>query len=84
MHAAAIVTLVLVGILIAALAVYLIVIIVALRKTSQTLGTVVLGVRAIAHRTEPLAAMIEQVADDVIAIDEALHSLASGDERAAS
>lgn len=84
MHAAAIVTLVLVGILIAALAVYLIVIIVALRKTSQTLGTVVLGVRAIAHRTQPLAGMVEKVADDVTAIDEALHSLAGGDERVAS
>lgn len=76
MPAAAIVTLVLVGVLIAALAVYLVIILIALRRVSFTLGTVVLGGLAIAHRTAPLAEIVGSVAGEVLAIDDALAAVA--------
>ena len=75
MSAAAIVTLVGVAVLAGALAVYLFVIAMILKKVSFTLGTVLVGVRAIAHQTEPVNEVVGAIYEDLNAIDEALAGL---------
>lgn len=77
MSAAAIVTLVLVGLLIAALAAYLVRVVLILRHVVDTLGKVTFGVRAIAHRTEPLAPVLDEVNADLGAVADALEALAA-------
>ncbi len=76
MPAAAIGTLVFAGLLVAALAVYLITIIFILRRILDTLGLVCFGVRAIAHRAEPITPMLTDVNKDLIAVADALEKLA--------
>lgn len=61
MPAAAIVTLVITAVLVAALAFYLIWIAMTLRHVDDTLGKVTFGVRAIAHRTGPLNATVVDI-----------------------
>lgn len=75
MSAVVIVTLVLVGVLIAALALYLIRVAVMLRTVIDTLGKVTFGVRAIAHRTEPVAELVTGIGEDVAAMEGALTAL---------
>ncbi|MFP5332618.1 MAG: hypothetical protein ACLGHX_09720 [Acidimicrobiia bacterium] len=75
MSAVAIVTLVLVGVLIAALALYLIRVALMLRTVIDTLGKITFGVRAIAHRTEPIAELVTGIHEDVAAMDRALAAL---------
>lgn len=75
MSAVAIVTLVLVGVLIAALALYLIRIALMLGSVIDTLGKVTFGVRAIAHRTEPIEELLTGIHEDVAAMDRALAAL---------
>jgi hypothetical protein len=84
MSAAAIVTLVLTGLLIAALAFYLIWVVLLLRRIVDTLGKVVFGVRAIAHRTEPIGGILDEINGDLTAVAEAVEGLVAGgveDER---
>ncbi len=69
MDAAAIVTIAGVGVIVAALAVYLITICYLLVKISFTLGTVLIGVRAIAGRCEPLRSTIGAILENVAAIE---------------
>ncbi len=81
----AIVTLVGVALIVGALAVYLIVISYSLYKVSYTLGTVLIGVRAIAAQCEPLSGMVGSIVSDVTAIEQAMAGLAGargGDEDA--
>ena len=75
MSAAAIVTLALTGLLIAALAVYLIAVIRILHHVLDTLGKITFGVRAIAHRTEPVGPVLANVNANLTAVADALEGL---------
>jgi hypothetical protein len=75
MPAAAVVTLVLTGLLVAALAFYLIWVVVILRGLTDTLGKVTFGVRAIAHRTEPITPIVTDVNANLTAVADALEAL---------
>ncbi len=68
-------TLVLVAVLVAVLAVYLLAIGFALRKLSFTLGTIVIGLRAIAQQTAPAGAVLGDLIGDVDVIEDALDTL---------
>ena len=80
MGLATIVTLIGVAIIVAALAFYLITIAVTLRHVSFTVGTVLIGVRAIAAQCEPLQPVIRDIRNDVAAIDDDLEALVTGGE----
>lgn len=69
---------------VAALAGYLIVIIFVLRNVSFTLGTVLIGVRAIAASTEPVDAVLGEIAGNVTGIVEALGGLLPPEQRRGS
>lgn len=75
MPAAAIGTLVVVALLVIALAVTLITVALVLRRVNDTLGKVLFGVRAIAHRTSPLPDAMAQVNRDLRTIAEGLEGL---------
>lgn len=75
MPAAAVVTLVLVGLLVAALAFYLIWVVLILRRITDTLGKVTFGVRAIAHRTAPITPIMVELNGDLAAVADALEAL---------
>lgn len=81
MPAAAIATLVLTGLLVVALAFYLIWVVLLLRRITDTLGKVVFGVRAIAHRTQPVGGLLDEVNADLTAVAGAVEALARPDER---
>ncbi len=75
MSVAAIVTLVLVALLVVAVAAYLIWVVMILRHAVDTLGKVTFGVRAIAHRTEPVGPVLADVNANLTAVAEALEGL---------
>jgi len=75
MSVAAIVSLVLIAVLVAAVAWYLIRVIVILRRVVDTLGKVTFGVRAIAHRTAPLDELLGDVNTNLSAVAGALEQL---------
>ncbi len=75
MPAPAIATLILTGVLVAALAVYLIWVVLILRRAIDTLGKVTFGVRAIALRTEPIGPVVADVNADLTAVADALEDL---------
>lgn len=77
MSPAAIVTLILVGLLVAALAFYLIWVVVILRRVNDTLGKVTFGVRAIAHRTGPVGPALSDVNGNLVAVADALEDFAA-------
>lgn len=77
MPAAGIAAVVVTGVLIAALAFYLIWVVLILRRLTDTLGKVVFGVRAIAHRVEPVESIVNEINRDLIAVADALEALAS-------
>ncbi|MDQ3569930.1 MAG: hypothetical protein M3396_04755 [Actinomycetota bacterium] len=66
------------AVIVGALAAYLIIIAYSLYKVSFTLGTVLIGVRAIAARCEPLRDVIGDIADDVEAVEQDMARLAAG------
>ena len=74
----AIVTVVGVAVIVGTLAVYLIIISYSLYKVSYTLGTVLIGVRAIAAQCEPLSDVVGSIAADVTAVEQAMAGLARG------
>ncbi|HHC09022.1 MAG TPA: hypothetical protein ENK55_09935 [Actinobacteria bacterium] len=85
MNVAAIVALVAVGTLVLALAYYLVTVIVLLRRLIDTLGKITFGLRAIAHRTEPVNGIVAEIVEDLAAVDAALSVLVEtkrGGERA--
>jgi hypothetical protein len=63
------------AVLVAALAIYLIAIVWILWDVSFTLGTVLIGVRAIANQVEPVGDVVAGIAANVSAIDNALGGL---------
>ncbi len=71
-------TLVGVFVIVAALAIYLITIALILRHVSFTVGTVLIGVRAIANQCAPLGPVIRDILGDVRAIEDDLESLLGG------
>jgi len=71
-HILSILTLVGVALLIVALAAYLLVALVLLRKTLFTLGTVNVGLRAISARVEPLEPVLAEVNSDLSSVRDAL------------
>lgn len=72
MPAAAWVTVVIALVVAAALAFYLIRVVIILRSVNDTLGKVTFGVRAIAHRTAPLGELLTPVKTDLEAVADAL------------
>ena len=76
MSAAAIAALVVTGVLVAALAFYLLWVVLILRRLTDTLGKVVFGVAAIAHRVEPVEGVVGEINGDLIAVADALEALA--------
>jgi hypothetical protein len=75
MPAAAIITLIATGLLVAALAFYLIKIALTLRTVIDTLGKITFGVRAIAHQVEPVNPIVTEIRQDLEAVDLALKAL---------
>ena len=73
-----IVTLIGVAVIVGALAAYLIIIAYSLYKVSFTLGTVLIGVRAIAARCEPLREVIGSIGNDVATVERAMAGLVGG------
>lgn len=76
MSAAAIAAVVVSGVLVAALAFYLIWVVVILRRLTDTLGKVVFGVGAIAHRVQPLGPLVAEINGDLGGVADALEALA--------
>lgn len=75
MSAAAIAALVVTGVLIAALAFYLLWVVVILRRLVDTLGKVTFGVAAIAHRVQPIGPVVEDINGNLGAVAGALEEL---------
>lgn len=76
MSAAAIAAIVVTAVLIAALAFYLLWVVVILRRLTDTLGKVLFGVASIAHRVEPVEQLVGEVNGDLVGVAEALEALA--------
>jgi len=76
MSAAAIAALAVAGVLVAALAFYLIWVVFILRRLIDTLGKVVFGVDAIAHRVQPIGPIVNGLNADLGAVADALETLA--------
>jgi hypothetical protein len=72
---ATILTLVGVAIIVAALALYLIMISWILNRVSFRLGTVLIGIKAIVHQVEDVPRYVGILVNDVMAIDQAAHQL---------
>lgn len=77
MGLATIVTLFGVFVVVAVLAIYLIIIALVLRDVSFTLGTIIIGVRAIVNQTNPVPMYVGTILSDVVAIDQAANQLLS-------
>lgn len=77
MPAAGIVTIVLALVIAAALAYYLIRVVVILRAVNDSLGKITFGVRAIAHRTAPLAELLAPAKSDLEAVADTLDGVAA-------
>lgn len=75
MEAAGIVTLVAIGLTVAALAYYLLHVLYLLRRTSFTLGTIIAGLRAIAFQTRPVGEVVSGINDDLRDVQAALESI---------
>lgn len=73
--AAGYITFLIIALAVAAIAGYLIIVSFILRKVSFTLGTVLIGVRAIANQTQPAKPVVDDIARDVAAIQQALEGL---------
>lgn len=77
MSAAAIAAIAVTGLLVVALAFYLLWVVVILRRLVDTLGKVEFGVRAIAHRVGPIGPIVTEVNGDLTAVAGALEDLAA-------
>jgi hypothetical protein len=71
-HVLAILTLVAAGLIVAALAAYLISVALLLRRASLTLGTINVGLRSIAARVEPLEPILGEINADLTEVRDAL------------
>ena len=77
MPAAGIVTIVIALVIALALAYYLTRVVIVLRAVNDSLGKVTFGVRAIAHRTEPLGELLTPVKVDLEAVADTLEDVAA-------
>ncbi|MBA2573429.1 MAG: hypothetical protein H0V02_01380 [Nocardioidaceae bacterium] len=75
MSAAAITAIVVTGVLVAALAFYLIWVVIILRRLTDTLGKVVFGVGSIAHRVQPIGPLVDEINGDLGGVADALEAL---------
>lgn len=80
----ALVTLALFFVLIVTVAFYLIIIAYVLYDVTFTLGTILIGVRAIAYQTEPVGQVVAGIQSDVTTIEGALGDLLAGAGRPAT
>ncbi len=80
MGAETVVTLIGVAIGVGAVAIYLIIVAATLNKVSFTVGTVLIGVRAIAAQCEPLTSVVRDIVNDVAAIEQTMGSLVMAGE----
>ncbi len=78
-----VVTLIGVAIAVAAVALYLIIIAYTLNRVSFNVGTVLIGVRAIAQQCEPLQGAVSSIVSDVAAIEQAMGNLVAEGDRLA-
>lgn len=69
-------TLVLTAVLVGALAIYVLAVGLALRRLSHTLGTILIGLRAIRMQTAPLGPVLGDLTEDVDVIEDALDGVA--------
>jgi hypothetical protein len=81
MGAATIGTLLGVAIIVAAIALYLIIIASTLNHVSFTLGTVIIGVKSIVSQVDPVPKYVGIILNDVTAIDQAAKQLLAWGER---
>lgn len=77
-------TLVVVGLIVAALAFYLAWVVLLLRDIHDTLGKVTFGVRAIAHRTAPLKSLVDEINGNLIPVADALEELVARTQQPAN
>lgn len=77
MPAAGIVTVVIALVIAAALAYYLIRVVIVLRAVNDSLGKVTFGVRAIAYRTEPLGELLTPIKADLEEVADTLEGVAA-------
>ena len=77
MPAAGIVTVVIALVIAAALAYYLIRVVIVLRAVNDSLGKVTFGVRAIAYRTEPLGELLTPIKTDLEEVADTLEGVAA-------
>ena len=77
MPAAAVVTIVIALVIAAALAYYLIRVVIVLRAVNDSLGKITFGVRAIAHQTAPLAELLTPIKTDLEAVADTLDDVAA-------
>lgn len=77
MSAAAIAALVVTAVLVAALAFYLLWVVVILRRLIDTLGKVVFGVASIAHRVQPVKSLVGEINGDLSGVADVLEALAA-------
>ena len=77
MPVAAVVTIVIALVIAAALAYYLTRVVIVLRAVNDSLGRITFGVRAIAHRTEPLGELLTPVKTDLEAVADTLDGVAA-------
>lgn len=75
MSAAAIAALVVIGVLVVALAFYLLWVVVILERLTGTLGKVLFGVRAIAYRVEPVGPVVGELNSNLTAVADTLEAL---------
>lgn len=75
MNVLVVLTFVAVAVLVAALAVYLVWIIVILRSVRHTAGLIVFGVRAIADQVAPAGPIVDDINADLIGVRDALRGL---------
>lgn len=75
MSAAAIAAIIVTGVLVAALAFYLLWVVQILHHLVDTLGKVVFGVSAIAHRVQPVKPLVDEINGDLTAVAETLEQL---------
>ena len=71
-------TLVVVAVIVAVLALYLIDICQNLNHVSFTVGSIIIGLRSIAQQTEPLGGVVRQISSDVSALDQEFAGLSTG------
>ncbi len=77
MPVVAIATVVISLIILVAVASYLLRVVLILRAVNDSLGKVTFGVRAISHRTAPLASLLVPAHDDLRAVADALEAAAA-------